>query len=130
MDSLELTNPMFWVSIVLGGIIVAAVSYGFQLAQDDQTSKQLNVKGLIRDVLLGGIFTAMAWTLFPDMMKNVTKSISSMGSSSKVADTVSTTVQSGGASTSTMATVGTVSTGSTVPTAPGTVNIQVGPPPF
>jgi len=127
MDGLELTNPMFWVSIVLGGVIVAAVSYGFQMAQEDaQASKELNVKGLIRDVLLGGIFTAMAWTLVPDTMKSITKSISSSASSAvSTASSAPTAVtqQSGGSTVPAVAAVVTQ-------TLPGDVDIQVGPPRF
>jgi len=125
MDGLELTNPMFWVSIVLGGIIVAAVSYGFQMAQDSEaTSKEFNVKGAIRDLLLGGIFTAMAWTLVPDTMKSITNSVSSSASSavSSATNAVATATQSGG-STTTVAPV-------TTQTLSGDVDIQVGPPRF
>ena len=124
MDGLELTNPMFWVSIVLGGVIVAAVSYGFQMAQEEaQASKELNVKGLIRDVLLGGIFTAMAWVLIPDTMKSITNSVSSikaLTTSTVAAVSTSTVTQTGGAST----------TVPVVQTLPGDVDIQVGPARF
>jgi hypothetical protein len=93
MEGVELTNPMFWVSIILGGIILAAISYGFQMAQeeDETTPKQFNVKGVIRDFLLGGIFTTMAWTFLPDVMNSFTTSISSATVSS-----TSSSVKSGG----------------------------------
>jgi len=117
MDGLELTNPMFWVSIVLGGVIIAAVSYGFQLAQEDPEAKELNVKGLVRDLLLGGIFTTMAWTLVPDTMKTITNSISSFSSTTSL-----TPVQIGSGSSTT----GTAPT----QTLPGDVDIQVGPARF
>ena len=123
MDGLELTNPMFWVSIVLGGVIVAAVSYGFQLAQEDPEAKELNVKGLIRDVLLGGIFTAMAWTLVPDTMKSITNSVSSF---SVPSTTTVAPVQTGSGSSTTSATPSSSST----QTLPGDVDIQVGPARF
>ena len=120
MDGLELTNPMFWVSIVLGGVIVAAVSYGFQLAQEDPEAKELNVKGLIRDLLLGGIFTAMAWTLVPDTMKSITNSISSLSIPSTT--TVAPVQTGAGSSTTTSA--------PSTQTLPGDVDIQVGPARF
>jgi len=79
MDGLPLTNPIFWMSLVLGGIALAAISYGFQMAQDESITKSpLNVKGLIRDVLLGGIFTAMAWTLVPEVMTSMTSGVTSV----------------------------------------------------
>jgi len=114
MDGLELTNPMFWVSIVLGGIIVAAVSYGFQMAQDEGQgqTKELNVKGLVRDSILGGIFTAMAWTFVPEFMNSITHSATS------AASTVSTVVSSAGSSL-----------GSTVASTTD-VDVQVGPARF
>jgi hypothetical protein len=126
MEALELTNPMFWVSIVLGGIILAAVSYGFQMYQDENASepKQLNVKGLIRDTLLGGIFTAMAWTLIPDTMKSLTSSFTT-GVSTATAATTSAVSAVTAATTA-------VTSGSNI-TGGGSstdVDIQVGPARF
>ena len=115
MEGLDVyTNPMFWVSLLVGGIALAAISYGFQMAQDEGQgqSKELNVKGLVRDSILGGIFTAMAWTFVPEFMKSITQSATSAVS------TVSTVVSS---------------TGSVVGSATSAVtdvDVQVGPPRF
>jgi hypothetical protein len=84
MEGLDVyVNPMFWVSLLVGGIALAAISYGFQMAQDEGQgqSKELNVKGLVRDTLLGGIFTAMAWTFVPEFMNSITNSATSAASS-------------------------------------------------
>ena len=93
MEGLDIyTNPMFWVSLLVGGIALAAISYGFQMAQDENQgqSKELNVKGILRDTILGGIFTAMAWTFVPEFMSSITNSATS------AASTVSTVVSSAG----------------------------------
>ena len=125
MEGLDVyVNPMFWVSLLVGGIALAAISYGFQMAQDDGEEKQLNVKGIIRDVLLGGIFTAIGWTLAPDTMKSITSSFkttvssaaTTVASTASAVSTPSTTTQSGG-TTATQ-------------TLPGDVDIQVGPARF
>jgi hypothetical protein len=49
---------------------------------------------LVRDCLLGAIFTAMAWNLVPDSMKSLTDSVSVTVSTaaSTVAETASSTV--------------------------------------
>jgi len=113
MEGLDVyTNPMFWVSLLVGGIALAAISYGFQMAQDEGQSKELNVKGLVRDSILGGIFTAMAWTFVPEFMNSITHSATS------AASTV-TTVGSSAIS----------SLGSTVASATD-VDVQVGPARF
>jgi hypothetical protein len=117
MDGLPLTNPMFWVSLVLGGIALAAISYGFQMAQDESISKSpLNVKGIIRDVLLGGIFTAMAWTLVPDVMASMTSGVSSVLTTATSVEDVKT----GGAGVD----------ASTTSSTSNTMEVQVGPARF
>lgn len=94
MDSLDLTNPLFWGSLVLSAVVVAAVSYGFQMGKQEDDGEPINQKGLVRDGLLGAIFTAMAWNLVPDSMKNLTDSVSATVSTaaSTVAETASSTV--------------------------------------
>ena len=72
MDTLDLTSPFVWGSILVGGVLLALVSAGFQKAQGEE----FNQKGLVRDGLLGGIFTAMAWTLVPEAMQSVTSGLS------------------------------------------------------
>jgi len=117
MEGLDVyVNPMFWVSLLVGGIALAAISYGFQMAQDEGQgqgqNKELNVKGLVRDTILGGIFTAMAWTFVPEFMNSITNSATS------AASTVSTVVSSAGSAV-----------GSTVGKSVD-VDVQVGPARF
>ena len=113
MEGLDVyTNPMFWVSLLVGGIALAAISYGFQMAQDEGQGKEMNVKGLVRDTILGSIFTAMAWTFVPEFMKSITQSATS--------------------AVSTVSTVGSsaVSSLSSATSAITDVDVQVGPPRF
>ena len=94
MDGLDLTNPFFWGSLVLGAVVVAAVSYGFQMGKQEDDGQPINQKGLVRDGLLGAIFTAMAWNVVPDSMKSLTETVTSTVSSaaSTVAETASSSV--------------------------------------
>ena len=76
MDSVELTNPMFLASVVLGACLLVASSAAYQMYGPDSEG-QIKPKALLRDGLLGGIFAAMAWTLVPDSMKQMSETLSS-----------------------------------------------------
>lgn len=91
---LDLTNPKFWISILIGGILLAAVSAGFQKASAESEEELINTKGVLRDGLLGGIFVAMAWTLLPESMSSLTESVTN--TVSNATSTVSSTVQKTG----------------------------------
>lgn len=93
---LDLTKPSLWISVVIGALVVAAASAGFQHYNAEEPMK---VKGVIRDAILGGIFVAMAWTLVPDSMEcltnKVTTSVSSAASTvASSASSASTAVES------------------------------------
>jgi hypothetical protein len=72
---LDLTSGKLWISILVGAVVLAAVSAGFQKAQGNE-GDELNVKGVVRDGILGGIFVAMAWTLIPESMSTLSDSVS------------------------------------------------------
>lgn len=74
MDGLDLTNPSFLVSLFVGGAILAAASSAYQIFGSD-TDGEVNPKAVLRDGLLGIIFTAMAWTFIPESMKSVTSRV-------------------------------------------------------
>lgn len=97
MDSVELTNPMFLASLVLGAVLLVASSAAYQMYGPDSEG-QIKPKALLRDGLLGGIFAAMAWTLVPESMKGITESISStIGSATTTAvETASSSIGLGG----------------------------------
>ena len=81
---LDLTKTSLWITILIGAVIVAAVSAGFQQYTAEEGSS-LNLKGIMRDAILGGIFVAMTWTLVPESMSSLTE---------KVTTTVTSTVSS------------------------------------
>ena len=85
MDVFE--NPMFLVSLLIGALALAGVSAGFQ-KYSEETEGQIKPKAVLRDGILGAIFTAMAWTFLPDSMKQLTESVVS------TATTATTTVAS------------------------------------
>lgn len=74
----DLTNPTLWLSMLVGAAVLAAVSAFFQSQHEDaKPGEPLNTKAVVRDGILGAIFTAMAWTLVPETMKSLTESVSS-----------------------------------------------------
>lgn len=90
---LDLTSGKLWISILVGAVVLAAVSAGFQKAQGNE-GDELNVKGVVRDGILGGIFVAMAWTLIPESMSTLSDSVSTTVSTA--ATKVSAPVSRGG----------------------------------
>lgn len=89
---IDLTNPTMWISMVIGAAVLAAVSAFLQSQHEDaRPGEPLNTKAVMRDGILGAIFTAMAWTLVPESMKSLTESVSSAATSAAttVANTAS-----------------------------------------
>ena len=77
---LDLTNISMWVSILIGAALLAGIS-AFLQSQHEDASSELNPKGIVRDAILGGIFTAMAWTLVPESMQSIASSVTTSVSS-------------------------------------------------
>ena len=101
MDSVSLTNPTFWMSVVVGAIVLAAANgawqmFGLRDEEEQQQPRLLNKKAMARDGILGAIFTAMAWTLVPDSMKSLSDSVGS-GVATAAATTASLSRSSGSA---------------------------------
>jgi hypothetical protein len=71
---LDLTNISMWVSILIGAALLAGIS-AFLQSQHEDAASELNPKGILRDGILGGIFTAMAWTLVPESMQSIASSV-------------------------------------------------------
>ena len=105
---LDLTKTSLWISILIGAIIVAAASAGFQ-QYTAENEEGLNYKGIMRDSILGAIFVAMAWTLIPDSMTSLTEKIKS---------------------TVTTATTTAATTAATTVTKSSDIDVQVGPASF
>jgi hypothetical protein len=78
---LDLTNISMWVSILIGAILLAGIS-AFLQSQHEDAPSELNPKGIVRDGILGGIFTAMAWTLVPESMQSIASSVTTSVTSS------------------------------------------------
>ena len=98
MDGLDLSNPALIGSVILAAIVLAGLSGVLQMyGSEAKEGEPLNIKAVIRDGLLGGIFTAMAWVLVPETMKCLTGFISSSAAAAAAATSVTSTTQSGGA---------------------------------
>lgn len=76
-------NPYFFASVVIGGILLAAISAGFQY-MNEENNKQIKPKAVLRDGILGIIFTAMAWSFFPDTMTDLSNSVTTKVSAATV----------------------------------------------
>jgi preprotein translocase subunit Sec61beta len=74
MEVLE--NPKFFVSLLIGGIVMAGISSAYQIYNEENEGK-VKPKAVIRDGLLGAIFVGLAWTFLPDSMKSLTEGFSS-----------------------------------------------------
>jgi hypothetical protein len=70
---LDLTKTSLWVSVLIGALLIATASAGFQKYSNDE----IRLKAVFRDAVLGGIFVGMAWTLVPDSMTTLTDSVTS-----------------------------------------------------
>lgn len=79
MDNFDLSNPTFLTSLLVGGVVLAAISGAFQMytGEEGEGANAIKPKAVVRDGILGAIFTAMAWTLVPDSMKQMSQSLSS-----------------------------------------------------
>lgn len=80
---------MFFVSILIGAGFLALSSFAWQ-KYSDENEGQVKPKAILRDGILGAIFTAMAWMFLPDSMKQLTESVATSMSSTTTA-VVSTT---------------------------------------
>ena len=89
MDGFSFTDPTFFVTLILGGIFFCAISFAFTQFESKDGSIRINKKGLLRDTLLGVIFTTMAWNIIPESMKSLGDSIKNTFTSSTTASTTS-----------------------------------------
>lgn len=70
MEGFSFTDPSFWITILIGGIFFCAISFLATYFESKDGKPSLNTKGLLRDLILGGIFTSMAWNIIPESMKS------------------------------------------------------------
>jgi hypothetical protein len=88
---LDLTKTSLWISVLIGALVVAAASAGFQKYSGDNNN-EIRLKSVFRDAILGGIFVAMAWTLVPESMTTITDSVTTTVVTA--ANTATTTIKS------------------------------------
>jgi hypothetical protein len=90
MDMFE--NPMLLLTVSLGAAVLAVVSSLYQL-YGPESQGTVKPKAVLRDGILGAIFTSMAWTFAPESMKAVSDSLSaSMTSSASTTNTIAKSV--------------------------------------
>jgi hypothetical protein len=63
--------PSFWVSILVVCTLSVGASAFIQLNTDE---KQLKNKALVRDAILGAIFTTIVWVMSPETMTSIASS--------------------------------------------------------
>ena len=82
METIPYTNPVFWATVLIGGLLLCSLSASITYYQNKDTEEpKVNIKGLVRDTILGSIFTAMGWALVPESFESVAKTVSSSVSS-------------------------------------------------
>jgi hypothetical protein len=69
-------NPMLLATVVIGAAFLAIVSSLYQM-YGPESEGTIKPKAVLRDGVLGAIFTAMAWSFAPESMKGVADSLSS-----------------------------------------------------
>ena len=91
MDMTE--NPMLLATVVVGAAFLAVISSLYQLYGPESEGK-VKPKAVLRDGILGAIFTGIAWSFAPESMKGVADSLSStMISAPTISDGASKSVR-------------------------------------
>jgi hypothetical protein len=85
--------PSFWISIVVVCILSVGASAFIQLNTEN---KQLKNKALVRDAILGAIFTSIVWVMSPETMTSIANSTQGLvGGAQDAAKTLGTTYKLG-----------------------------------
>ena len=115
MDSFW-SSTSFWVSI----FVVVIVSVGLSaVAQMNMEEKEIRPKSLIRDGILGAIFTTIVWVMSPETMNSISSGVQSMvGGAKEATQTLGNTSSSTSTTTTTTYSIG------------GMDDVQVGPAKF
>ncbi len=74
MDSVW-TKPSFWASLCAVGVAMAVLS---AIVQSQTDEKEVKSKAVLRDGILGAIFTTIVWVLSPETMTTLTTTASSV----------------------------------------------------
>ena len=93
MDGFSFTDPAFLITVVLGAVFFCAISFLFTYFESKDGKPQLNTKAILRDLILGAIFTSMAWNFIPESMKSFGDGIKNI-----VGGVSKTTIMTGGSS--------------------------------
>jgi sensor histidine kinase regulating citrate/malate metabolism len=81
--------PSFWVSILISCLLSIGVSAFIQLNTDENKIKN---KALIRDGILGAIFTTIVWVMSPETMDSISSSAQNLiGGAKEAAQTLGST---------------------------------------
>ena len=72
MDVFE--NAFFLPSLLIGATVLAGLSAAWQ-KYSEESEGIIKPKAVLRDGILGLIFTAMAWNFIPDTMKHITEGV-------------------------------------------------------
>jgi sensor histidine kinase regulating citrate/malate metabolism len=81
--------PSFWVSILISCLLSIGVSAFIQLNTDENKIKN---KALVRDGILGAIFTTIVWVMSPETMDSISSSAQNLiGGAKEAAQTLGST---------------------------------------
>ena len=81
--------PSFWISILIACLLSVGVSAFVQLNTDENKLKN---KALVRDGILGAIFTTIVWVMSPETMDSISSSAQNLiGGAKETAQTLGST---------------------------------------
>jgi len=81
--------PSFWISILIACLLSVGVSAFVQLNTDENKIKN---KALVRDGILGAIFTTIVWVMSPETMDSISSTAQNLiGGAKEAAQTLGST---------------------------------------
>jgi hypothetical protein len=76
------TDRGFWIALIVGGLLIAALSAGQQYMMNDPKNpySEFKVKPVIRDFFIGAFLSSVIYMLIPDSIQQLFASIKSASS--------------------------------------------------
>ncbi len=85
---MDYTNTDFWITIFVGGSIIAAISAGQQIFwKDAESSEGLRKRAVIRDFCIGAFLSAILYMFLPESFQGL------ISTSTLAAQTVSSSIK-------------------------------------
>ena len=94
---MDYTNTDFWITIFVGGSIIAAVSAGQQIFwKSPDNPQEFRKRAVIRDFCIGAFLSAILYMFLPESFQGLISTSTTAAQS--VSSTIKNSIQSGGSS--------------------------------